>query len=91
MLRSLIHLDFSPLQGDKYGSTFIVLHTDCQLDKHHLLKMLSFFHCIFFGLFVKDQVSLSVWLWVFSSIPLINLWISVPIPCSFNHYWTKEG
>jgi hypothetical protein len=46
MLRSLIHLDFSFVQGDKYGYIFI-LHTDSQLDQHHLLKMVSFFHCIF--------------------------------------------
>ena len=40
MLRSLIHLDLSFVQGDKYGSIFILLHTDSQLDQHHLLKML---------------------------------------------------
>jgi hypothetical protein len=37
MLRSLIHLDLSFLQIDKYGSMFISLHTDCQLDQYHLL------------------------------------------------------
>jgi hypothetical protein len=41
MLRSLIHLDLSFIQGDKYGSIWILLHADIQ---HHLLKMLSFFH-----------------------------------------------
>ena len=31
---------------------------------------------------------LSVWFyfWVFSSIPLIKMSVSVPIPCSFHHY-----
>jgi hypothetical protein len=38
---------FSFIQGDKYGSILILLHTDCQLDQHHLLKMLSVFHCMF--------------------------------------------
>jgi hypothetical protein len=47
MLRFLIHLDLSFVQGDKYRSIFIFQHTDCQLDQHHLLKMLSFLHCIF--------------------------------------------
>ena len=28
------------------GSIFIFLYINCQLDKHHLLKMFSFFHCI---------------------------------------------
>jgi hypothetical protein len=40
MLRSLIHLDLSFVQSDKYGSTCVLLHVDHQLDQHHLLKML---------------------------------------------------
>ena len=40
MWRSLIHLDLSFVQGDKNGS--ILLHDNCQLSQHHLLKMLSF-------------------------------------------------
>jgi hypothetical protein len=47
MLRSMIHLDLRFVQSEKYGSIFILLHTDSQLKEHHLLKMLSFFHCIF--------------------------------------------
>ena len=46
MLRSLIHLDLSFVQGDKYGSMCILLHEDIQLDRHNLLKMLSFFCCL---------------------------------------------
>ena len=46
MLRSLIHLDLSFVHGDIYGSIFILLRVDIQLCQHHLLKMLSFFHCI---------------------------------------------
>ena len=34
------------MPGDKYESIFILLHADIQLDQHHLLKMLSFFHCM---------------------------------------------
>jgi hypothetical protein len=44
MWRSLIHLDLSFVQGDKNGSISILLHDNCQLCQHHLLKMLSFFH-----------------------------------------------
>ena len=47
VLRSLIHLYLGLVQGDKHGSIFILPHIDSQLDQHHLLKMLSFFHCIF--------------------------------------------
>jgi hypothetical protein len=51
MLRSLIHLDLSCFffQSDKYGSMFILLHADIQVDQHHLLKTLFkkiFFDCI---------------------------------------------
>jgi hypothetical protein len=40
------------------------------------------------GVFVKDQVfvSVSFYFWVFNSIPLINMSVSVPIPCSFYDY-----
>ena len=44
MWSSLIHLDLSFVQGDKNGSIHILLHDNCQLCQHHLLKMLSFFH-----------------------------------------------
>jgi hypothetical protein len=47
MWRSLIYLDLSFVQGDKNGSICILLHADLQLDQHHLLKMLSFFHYMF--------------------------------------------
>jgi hypothetical protein len=54
MLRSLTHLDLRFVQGDNYGSIFIILHTDSQLDQHHLLKMLSFVPLYIFGVFVKN-------------------------------------
>jgi hypothetical protein len=42
MLKSLIYLDMSFVQGDTYGSICILLHADRQLDQDSLLKMLSF-------------------------------------------------
>jgi len=88
MSRSFIHLDLSFVQGDKYGSIFIFLHTEYHLDQCHLLKMLSFFHCIFLGSLsaIKfiDQVHRYVGLLcAFNSIPLIDLSLSVPIPWDF--------
>jgi hypothetical protein len=59
MWSSLIHLDLSYVQGDKNESIYILLHTDLQLNKHQLLKILSPPHphpqdgCSFS---VKDQV-----------------------------------
>jgi hypothetical protein len=60
MWRSLIHLDLSFVQEDKNGSIRILLHDNCQLCQHHLLKMLSFFHWMIFSSLVKDQVTLGV-------------------------------
>ena len=46
MLRSLVYLDLRSVQDDKYRSICIFLHVDIQLEQHHLLKMLSVFHCM---------------------------------------------
>jgi hypothetical protein len=88
MWRSLIHLDLSFVQGDKNGTICILLHNDSQLSQYHLLKMLSFFPLDSVRSFVKDQVTIGVWarFWVFNSIPLIYLSVSVPISYSFYHY-----
>ena len=51
MLRPLIHSNLSSVQGDNYGSIFIFLHTDYQLDKHHLLKMFLLLPMNIFGFF----------------------------------------
>ena len=40
MLRCLIHLDLSFVQGNKCGSICILLYADVQIEQHHLLKML---------------------------------------------------
>jgi hypothetical protein len=49
--------------------------------------MLSFFPLDGFSSFVKDQVTIGVWVhfWVFNSIPLIYLYVVVPVPFSFYH------
>ena len=41
-----------------------------------------------FGFFVKDQVTIGMWVdfWVFNSIPLLYISIFVPTPSSFYHY-----
>jgi hypothetical protein len=40
-----------------------------------------------FGSFVKDQGTIGVWVhfWVFNSIPLTYLPVTVPLPCSIYH------
>jgi hypothetical protein len=40
-----------------------------------------------FTSFVKDQVTIGVWVhfWVFNSVSLIYMSVIVPVPCSFYH------
>jgi hypothetical protein len=87
MWSSLILLDLSFVQGDKNGSVLILLHANRHMSQHHLLKMLFFFPVDGFSSFVKNQVTKGVWVhfWVFNSIPLPDLSVTVPVPCSFYH------
>ena len=47
MFRSLIHFEFVFVHGFRKCSNFILLHIAVQFSQHHLLKRLSFPHCIF--------------------------------------------
>ena len=47
LLKSLIHFNF--YIWHKLGSSFILLHMAIQFAQHHLLKSLSFPHCIVFA------------------------------------------
>ena len=47
MFRSLIHTDFIFVDGVRKCSNFILLQVVDQFSQHHLLKRLSFLHCIF--------------------------------------------
>ena len=44
--RSLIHFEFIFVYGVKECSNFILLHVTVQSSQHHLLKRMSFLHCI---------------------------------------------
>ena len=44
--RSLIPLEFIFVHGVRECSNFILLHVAVQFSQHHLLKRLSFLHCI---------------------------------------------
>uniref|UniRef100_A0A8D1EBR5 Uncharacterized protein n=2 Tax=Sus scrofa TaxID=9823 RepID=A0A8D1EBR5_PIG len=45
--RSLIHLEFIFVYGVRECSNFILFHVAVQFSQHHLLRGLSFLHCIF--------------------------------------------
>ena len=46
-LTSLCHFEFMFVYGVNECSNFIDLHVIVQLVQHHLLKRLSFLHCVF--------------------------------------------
>ena len=45
--RSLIHFEFIFVYGIRKCSNFILLHVAIQFSQHHLLKVLTFLHCMF--------------------------------------------
>ena len=47
IFRSLIRFEFIFVYGVRESSDFILLHVAVQFSQHHLLKRLSFLHCIF--------------------------------------------
>ena len=53
MFRSLIHFQFIFVFGVRKCSSFILLQVVDQFSQHHLLKRLSFLHCIFLPLLSK--------------------------------------
>ena len=52
-LRSLIYFELIFVYGLRKLSSFILLHVAVQLSQHHLLKRLSFPHCIFLSLLLQ--------------------------------------
>ena len=53
VLKSLSHFEFIFVYSVRMCSNFIDLHAAVQLPKHHLLKRLSFSHCIFLSILSK--------------------------------------
>ena len=60
MWSSLIHLDFSFVQGDNNGSIHILLHANRQLSKAPFVENAVFFPLDGFSSFLKDQVTIGV-------------------------------
>ena len=89
MLRSLIHLDFSFVQGDIYGSSCILLRADIQLDHHHLLNVLLFFNFLILASLSKirfhNYMNLCLGL-QFNFIDQVVCFYANTIPWSFYYY-----
>ena len=94
MFRSLIHFAFIFVYGVRKHSSFILLQVVDQFFQHHLLKRLSFLHCIFFASFVKDKVSIGtyIYLWAFCFVPLIYISFFVPVAyCLDDHSFVVQS
>lgn len=77
MWRSIVHLDFSFIQGDK-ELICIFLHADWKLNQHHLLKLLSFFPLDGFSFFVTIPIT-----WVASVRNFLHVLFSLTNVCVF--------
>jgi hypothetical protein len=53
IFRSLIHFELILVQCDRHGSSFSFLQMDNHSPQKHLLKRLSFLHCIFLATLSK--------------------------------------
>ena len=80
--RSLIHFEFIFVYGVRKCSSFILLQVVDQFSQHHLLKEIVFSPLYIFDYFVKDKVSIDVWIYLcaFSFVPLIYISVFVPVP-----------
>ena len=56
IFKSLSHFEFIFVYGVRECSNFTDLHEVIQLSQHHLLKRLSFLHCIFLPPLSKEGI-----------------------------------
>ena len=71
--RSFSHFKFIVVYDVRKCSSFILLYIVDWFPQHYLLKETVFSPMYIFASFVKDKVSISVWIypWTFYSFPLI--------------------
>ncbi len=86
MWSSLIHLDLTLVQGDRMDQ-FAFFYMITPVVPAPFVENAVFFPLDGFSSLVKDQVTIGVWVhfWVFNSIPLVYLSVTIPVPCSFYH------
>ena len=79
--RSLVHFEFIFVYGVRKCSSFILLQVVDQISQP-LVKEIVFNPFYILASFVKDKVSICVWiyLWAFYFVPLIYISVIVPVP-----------
>ena len=77
----LLHFDFIFVYRIRKCSSFILLQVVDQFPQHHLLETV-FSPLYICASFVKEKVSIGVWiyLWAFYFVPLIYMSVFVPVP-----------
>ena len=84
--RSLIHFEFIFVYGVRVCSNFILLHVAVQFSQRHLLKRLSFLHCILLPPLSKMTICAWVYLRAFYPVPLIHISVFVPVQYCLDYY-----
>jgi len=71
--RSIIHFEFIFVYGVRKCFSFVLLQVVDWFSQHYLLKEIVFSPLCILASFVKDKVSIGVWiyLWAFYFVPLI--------------------
>jgi len=89
IFRSLIHFEFIFVHCVREYSDFILLHLAVQLSQHHLLRRLSFLYWKAEKVSCHRLIDHSGWVyfWALSSVQLIYVSVSVPVPCCFVVYF----
>ena len=85
MFTSLIHFKFIFVYGVTKQSSLIVLYVAVQFS--HLLKRL-YFSCFIFLLplsYLCNPIKVWVYIWAFYSVPLIYVFVFVPVPYCFDY------
>jgi hypothetical protein len=85
LLRSSIHLELTFVHGCKWEWIYLHFSTCSRPIWPAPYIYWCLFPSIYSSFFIKSQVSLGAWtyVWVFDSIPLINLCIFVLMSCGF--------
>ena len=84
MLRSLIHVDLTYMQGDRCGSIYILLHTRCPAPQASFVENVFTFFIVHHWLhYQKSCVHSCVDLGLGLLFEFMDQPVFMPIPCSF--------
>ena len=86
MFKSLIHFELIIVYGKRKWSSFILLHVAVQFSQHHLLKRLSFPHCIFLAPLSQINWPCMHGLFLGCSVSLICMSVFMPVLYCFDYY-----